>query len=100
MNTTTRPRRRRPLTERSRGGPFCSFCGEEVRWIKLDSGAWIAAEKKPTLYLPDAGREWIIEGKRYDARIIKNARIWRKGDPIAGVKRGYKIHAFDCFANR
>ena len=96
----TSRQKHRPLTERHRGGAFCDFCGEEIRWIRLDNGRWIAAEKQPTLYIPEAGREWILEGRNFGARILKDARIWRKGDPPGSAKRGFKIHAFDCWANR
>lgn len=85
---------RRALTSRHRGGPFCDECGVEIRWIHLEGGRYIAAEKEPVYYIPDAGKEWIIEGRRGNSHIIKNARIWRPGDSQKVLKRGYRIHAF------
>lgn len=85
-----------PLTEKTRGGNYCRICGEEVKWIRLMSERWIAVDPEPVLYVPEVGRKWIVEGRNWDAEIIKDAEIWRRGMSRENVKHGFIPHAWEC----
>lgn len=84
------------LTNRHRGERFCPRCGCELKWIRLLSGSWIAVEPEPIYYEPRAGRSWLVEGRKWDAEILKDCKIWRRGMPTEGLKKGYKPHAWEC----
>ena len=84
------------LTQRCKGDRFCPHCGEEVRWIKLLSGSYIAVDLQPILYIPHDGREWLVEGRRRDAEILKDCRIWKAGMLKDNLRRGYRPHAWNC----
>lgn len=83
------------MTEASRGGNFCPKCGSYIKWSRLDSGRWIATDPEPVLYY-DGGREWLVIGNKWEAAIIKDCRIWRAGEPTDNIKKGRRIHAFEC----
>lgn len=86
-----------PLVERYKGGPFCDYCGEQIRWCRLRGGSYIAVDLEPILYMPGAGREWLVA----DAEIKKDCRIWRPGmPPSEKIRRGYRPHAWNCWANQ
>lgn len=82
------------LTERTRGADYCPECGEAVKWIRLMSGQWIAVQPEPVLYIPHAGRRWLVEGKRWDADILKDCDIWEPGKVKDNLKKGFLPHKF------
>lgn len=86
------------LTSPVRGSDFCEKCGLEVMWIRLLSGSWIAVDPEPVLYIPDEGKRWLIEGRRWDAVFIKGAKIYKpfSGMDRSKVERGYMPHAWIC----
>lgn len=83
------------LTKRSRGGDFCPKCGAFVRWVRLDTGRWIATDPEPVIYRDD-GKEWLVVGNKWDGFINKGCRVWRPGDPTTDTRKGRRIHAFNC----
>lgn len=95
MGRNWNPRRRGPLTEAARGGDFCPRCGSYIKWSRLGSGRWIATDPEPVLYR-SGGNEWLIIGNKWDAEIRKDCRTWRPGDPTDSIKKGKRIHAFEC----
>lgn len=95
MGRDRNPRRRGPLTEAARGGDFCPRCGCYIKWSRLSSGRWIATDPEPVLYR-SGGNEWLIIGNKWDADIRKDCRTWRPGDPTDSIKKGKRIHAFEC----
>lgn len=91
-----------PLTTKWKSDSnFCELCGEQVKWVRLESGAWIAVDEMPIFYLPHAGKEWLVGGLRSGSKLLKDCKIWRAGRnmPQAGLKRGYLPHAFSCPMN-
>lgn len=85
-----------PLTERSKGERFCPKCGSELKWIRLLSGAWIAVEPMPVLYIPHGGKKWLVEGRNRDADIIKDCEIWKAGMLHDNLRKGYMPHKWQC----
>jgi hypothetical protein len=58
---------------------------------------WIACNTEPILYLPEAGKMWLIDTK-WDGMILKDCLIYKRGigaDPRR-IKRGYEPHVFGC----
>ena len=79
---------------------FCPDCGEEIRWTRLESGMWIAVNAMPVYYLPGGGKRWLVASLKWDTVILKDCKIWDKGMPAAGLKRGYSPHVFVCPCSR
>ena len=92
-------RKNRPLTEKSKGENFCPACGAQVKWIRMTSGRWISVEPEPILYV-DGGRNWLVEGKPFNADMKKRCKIWKPGMIMQGVKKGYKPHMWECTARK
>ena len=44
--------------------------------MRLVSGRWIAVQEEPVLYIPDAGKRWLVEGINYDAEILKGCLVY------------------------
>ena len=86
------------LTSRYRGGWYCEYCGEVIKWVRLMSGMWIAVQEQPVLYIPHEGKEWLVEYRNYDAEFMKDCLIYKpfRGMDISKVKKGYKPHAWVC----
>lgn len=86
------------LTSKYRGSWYCPNCGEVIKWVRLVSGRWIAVQEEPVLYIPDAGRRWLVEGINYDAEILKDCLVYEpfKGMDRSKVKYGYMPHVFAC----
>jgi hypothetical protein len=83
--------------DRARGPDFCPCCGEELRWVRLMSGMWAAVQPCPVLYLPGAGRDWLIDAK-WDGEILRDCLTYRRGlgiDPRK-LRLGYAQHAYRC----
>lgn len=83
------------LTEQTRGGDFCPRCGSFIKWTRLETGRWIATDPEPVLFR-DGGKQWLVTGNKWDGRIEKGCQIWRPGDPTEDIKKGRRIHAFNC----
>ena len=86
------------LTSRYRGNWYCEYCGEVIKWVRLISGRWIAVQEEPILYIPGAGKEWLIEYRNYDAEFLKDCLIYRpfRGMDYSKVVKGYMPHAWVC----
>ncbi len=81
-----------------RGADFCPSCGEKLRWIRLITGMWIAANEEPILYIPGQGKMWLIEYVKWDAVILKDCLIFKPGKEmnIDLVQKAYEPHVFSC----
>lgn len=93
--TTMHSKKRRPLTEASRGSEYCPDCGGQIKWVRLLSGRYIAVDPEPVMYI-DGGRDWLVERTKYEADIKNHCRIWRPGMLTGGIKYGYKPHKWTC----
>ncbi len=85
------------FTDITRGPDFCPKCGEYVKWIRLISGMWIAVNEQPVLYVPGAGKMWLVEYVKWDATILKDCLIYRPGleiDLSEPLAKGYEPHVF------
>ncbi|MEA4922197.1 MAG: hypothetical protein VB031_02380 [Eubacteriaceae bacterium] len=90
------------LTSNTRGPDHCEKCGAPLRWIRLLTGSWIACDPKPVIYMPGAGKQWLVEGVRRDAEILKDCKIYKRGDKMdrEQIKTGYTPHAWTCGEGR
>jgi hypothetical protein len=61
------------------------------------SGMWLACNMDPVLYVPGAGKMWLIDS-RWDGMILKDCAIYRPGKGLCDkqIKRGYEPHCFKC----
>lgn len=86
------------FTSRQRGPDFCPDCGEKIRWIRLITGMWIAANEEPILFLPGEGKMWLIEYTKWDAILMKDCLIFKPGEGMntEKVQKAYEPHVFSC----